>query len=76
MGRIGPFLAQMALRGAFVQLAEPLVEMREHDNRYTRKQAGANGAASVAWRRASSSGEGSPCRPGKDVRRMHEGGSW
>jgi glycosyltransferase involved in cell wall biosynthesis len=33
------FLAQMAMRGTFIQLAEPLVEMREHDNRYTRKQA-------------------------------------
>ncbi|WP_093362743.1 glycosyltransferase family 2 protein [Tropicimonas isoalkanivorans] len=31
------FLAQMALRGGFVHLAEPLVEMREHPNRYTRQ---------------------------------------
>lgn len=29
-------LAQLALRGRMVQLAEPLVEMREHPNRYTR----------------------------------------
>lgn len=32
------FLAQMALRGRFVQIDEPLVEMREHEGRYTRKQ--------------------------------------
>jgi glycosyltransferase involved in cell wall biosynthesis len=35
------FIAQMALRGRLVQLAEPLVEMREHPNRYTRRQASA-----------------------------------
>jgi glycosyltransferase involved in cell wall biosynthesis len=45
------FLAQMALRGAFVQLAEPLVEMREHNNRYTRKQARAT--ERLAWHDAS-----------------------
>lgn len=31
------FLAQMALRGRFAQIAEPLVQMREHPNRYTRR---------------------------------------
>ncbi|HEU4624259.1 MAG TPA: glycosyltransferase family 2 protein [Steroidobacteraceae bacterium] len=31
-------LAQMALRGRFIQIPEPLVEMREHGNRYTRSQ--------------------------------------
>lgn len=45
------FLAQMALRGAFVQLSEPLVEMREHDNRYTRKQGRAT--ERQAWHDAS-----------------------
>jgi glycosyltransferase involved in cell wall biosynthesis len=45
------FLAQMALRGAFVQLPEPLVEMREHNNRYTRKQARAT--ERLAWHDAS-----------------------
>lgn len=45
------FLAQMAMRGAFIQLPEPLVEMREHDNRYTRKQARAT--ERQAWHDAS-----------------------
>ncbi len=45
------FLAQMALRGKFVQLAEPLVEMREHDNRYTRRQGRATERR--AWHNAS-----------------------
>jgi glycosyltransferase involved in cell wall biosynthesis len=45
------FLAQMALRGSFVQLAEPLVEMREHGNRYTRKQVRAT--ERLAWHDAS-----------------------
>ena len=45
------FLAQMALRGAFVQLPEPLVEMREHGNRYTRKQVRAT--ERLAWHDAS-----------------------
>lgn len=31
------FLAQMALRGGFAHIPEPLVEMREHPNRYTRQ---------------------------------------
>ena len=34
-------LAQLALRGRMVQLREPLVEMREHDRRYTRAQGSA-----------------------------------
>jgi glycosyltransferase involved in cell wall biosynthesis len=45
------FLAQMALRGAFVQLREPLVEMREHGGRYTRKQVKAT--ERLAWHDAS-----------------------
>jgi glycosyltransferase involved in cell wall biosynthesis len=45
------FLAQMALRGAFVQLPEPLVEMREHGGRYTRKQVRAT--ERLAWHDAS-----------------------
>ncbi|WP_161470925.1 glycosyltransferase [Tropicimonas marinistellae] len=31
------FLAQMALRGEFAHIRDPLVEMREHPNRYTRQ---------------------------------------
>ena len=31
------FLAQMALRGKLLQLDEPLIEMREHPNRYSRR---------------------------------------
>lgn len=31
-------LAQLALRGRLIQLAAPLVQMREHPNRYTRAQ--------------------------------------
>lgn len=45
------FLAQMALRGAFLQLSEPLNEMREHDNRYTRRQGRAT--ERQAWHDAS-----------------------
>jgi glycosyltransferase involved in cell wall biosynthesis len=45
------FLAQMALRGPFLQLSEPLVEMREHNNRYTRKQGRAS--ERQAWHDAS-----------------------
>jgi glycosyltransferase involved in cell wall biosynthesis len=48
------FLAQMALRGRFVQLAEPLVEMREHGNRYTRRQVSAT--QRLAWHDASLKG--------------------
>ena len=33
------FLAQMALRGRLLQLPEPLVQMREHRERYTRTTA-------------------------------------
>ncbi len=33
------FLAQMALRGRLIQLDQPLVQMREHENRYTRRHA-------------------------------------
>ncbi len=33
------FLAQMALRGRLLQLETPLVQMREHENRYTRRHA-------------------------------------
>jgi glycosyltransferase involved in cell wall biosynthesis len=32
------FLAQMALRGRLIQIREPLIEMREHNKRYTRIQ--------------------------------------
>lgn len=32
------FIAQMALRGRLLQIKEPLVEMREHPHRYTRRQ--------------------------------------
>ncbi|MEZ5848448.1 MAG: glycosyltransferase family 2 protein [Geminicoccaceae bacterium] len=32
------FLAQMALRGRLLQVREPLIEMREHSQRYTRIQ--------------------------------------
>jgi glycosyltransferase involved in cell wall biosynthesis len=39
------FLAQMTLRGRLVQLAEPLVEMREHPNRFTRLQTSATARA-------------------------------
>ena len=53
----GPFhgadralLAQLALRGRMVQLEEPLVEMREHPQRYTRRQR--SGAARQAWHEA------------------------
>jgi len=49
----GPFhgadralLAQLALRGRMVQLEQALVEMREHPDRYTRRQR--SGSASVA----------------------------
>jgi glycosyltransferase involved in cell wall biosynthesis len=52
------FLAQMALRGTFVQLSEPLVEMREHENRYTRKQARAT--ERQAWHDASVRGRTFP----------------
>jgi len=40
-------LAQLALRGRLIQLPAPLIEMREHPNRYTRAQARAVDRA--AW---------------------------
>jgi len=53
----GPFhgadralLAQLALRGRMVQLEPALVEMREHPDRYTRRQR--SGAARQAWHQA------------------------
>ncbi len=48
-------LAQMALRGRFVQLQEPLVEMREHGNRYTRRQV--RSTERLAWHDASLRGK-------------------
>jgi len=39
-------LAQMALRGRMIQIPAPLVQMREHENRYTRSQARAVDRAS------------------------------
>jgi glycosyltransferase involved in cell wall biosynthesis len=47
-------LAQLALRGRLIQLPAPLVEMREHPNRYTRAQGGA--AERAAWHDASQAG--------------------
>ena len=41
------FLAQMALRGRLLQVGQPLVEMREHDQRYTRSKQDAKDRA--AW---------------------------
>jgi hypothetical protein len=35
------FLAQMALRGRLLQLPQPLVQMREHQSRYTRNESDA-----------------------------------
>ena len=40
------FLAQMALRGRLLQIDEPLVEMREHDQRYTKSKQNAQDRAS------------------------------
>ena len=39
-------LAQMSLRGRMIQIPAPLVQMREHEGRYTRKQARAVDRAS------------------------------
>ncbi|HEX2525698.1 MAG TPA: glycosyltransferase, partial [Geminicoccus sp.] len=39
------FLAQMALRGRLLQVKTPLVEMREHEQRYTRSQHAPNARA-------------------------------
>jgi glycosyltransferase involved in cell wall biosynthesis len=44
-------LAQLAIRGRLIQLPAPLVEMREHPNRYTRSQA--RSADRAAWHDAS-----------------------
>jgi len=41
------FLAQLALRGRFIQVADPLVDMREHPNRYTRLHVSSSSRA--AW---------------------------
>lgn len=41
------FLAQMALRGKLLQLDEPLIEMREHPHRYTRRSKSAR--MRLAW---------------------------
>jgi glycosyltransferase involved in cell wall biosynthesis len=48
------FLAQMALRGRFVQVAEPLIEHREHGKRYTRKQV--SSTQRLTWHDASLKG--------------------
>jgi len=45
------FIAQMALRGRLVQLTDPLVEMREHPLRYTRRQS--RSSERRAWHDAS-----------------------
>lgn len=39
-------LAQMSLRGRMIQIPEPLVQMREHEHRYTRSQVRAGDRAS------------------------------
>lgn len=46
------YLAQMSLRGRLVQLKEPLVRMREHPNRYTRRTSTAR--ERLHWHDASS----------------------
>lgn len=47
------FLAQMALRGQLAQIREPLVQMREHPKRYTRRHQ--RGADRARWHDASAS---------------------
>ena len=47
-------LAQMSLRGRMIQIPEPLVQMREHENRYTRSQLRAADRAS--WHDTSACG--------------------
>jgi glycosyltransferase involved in cell wall biosynthesis len=47
------FLAQMALRGRLAQIKEPLVQMREHPNRYTRRHVRV--ADRARWHNASAS---------------------
>lgn len=49
------FLAQMSLRGRMVLIDEPLVEMREHESRYTR--ATKNARAKLAWHDPSKRGQ-------------------
>jgi glycosyltransferase involved in cell wall biosynthesis len=48
------FLAQMALRGRLLQLPEPLAQIREHSNRYTRQTKSAR--AKLAWHDSSREG--------------------
>lgn len=48
------FLAQMALRGRLAQVPEPLVQMREHPGRYTRRHA--RTADRAAWHDSSRAG--------------------
>jgi glycosyltransferase involved in cell wall biosynthesis len=49
------FLAEMALRGRFIQIPEPLLKVREHPARYT--QAVTNQKDRLAWHDASRSGK-------------------
>lgn len=62
------FLAQMALRGRLVQLKRPLVQMREHGARYTRRQ-GADARARRLWH--DSSGRGASALPTLDLHRAY-----
>jgi glycosyltransferase involved in cell wall biosynthesis len=48
-------LAQLAIRGRMIQLPAPLVEMREHPNRYTRQNV--RSADRAAWHDASKRGK-------------------
>lgn len=48
-------LAQLAIRGRLIQLPAPLVEMREHPNRYTRQNV--RSADRAAWHDASKRGK-------------------
>ncbi len=48
-------LAQLAIRGRLIQLPAPLVEMREHPNRYTRQNV--RSADRAAWHDASRRGK-------------------
>lgn len=62
------FLAQMALRGRLVQLKEPLVQMREHGARYTRRH-GVDAKARRLWH--DSSGNGASLLPILDLYRCY-----
>lgn len=64
------FLAQMALRGRLVQLKQPLVQMREHGARYTRRQ-GVDAKARRLWH--DSSGAGATGLPTLDLWRTYLG---